>query len=586
MQNHVSSHLLSISRKRLSPLIFVLLSSVLFLAISQLVVGAQQPAPPDTTLPPAIVSFSADLSAVTMTALEKREAKTNLSWVVVNLPPDDKIVLQIYQRNEWGDVFPDEPLTGNEEREIIVEPPLNFGPPTYRLAVVNADGDMVEERVLTIPYDMEQMADLVPSVISFGTGDTELDAGAVASREARLPVFWNIQDRLPNSNVVFEQQMEDGTFIPVELARPFLWLPSDGEGVIAPVLPQQLEDPVRLRMRVMDVVSGETYATSELVLPLVGAAVTAVPMVNTRVPSIPVTPPPGQTIGCTTSPLDVPFIGYPGDGCNVYADAGASVQINSFTMTNQEVVEAVRMAHPRSDLLSFTWNVSGADKVLVEIYDRNLLRSGLPVTPYMMVDDMPAIGGNNFFVSGMTEGARIILWAYLPGSGQTPYRRVAYAIWDVPFLLTMASQNCEIPKFNQPDPQGCPQLTAVTTMPAAYQPFERGFMLWRGDIGMIFVFSKDGYYYIFPSEQYSGLPDNPITDTPPDGRSLPTSGFGKVWGSSANIRDLVGWALGGEQSYTMTFQATQGSGYMYFQLPGGQVAQVFTTGSNWNYETQ
>src|SRR5262245_415400 len=94
-------------------------------------VQAQSAAPPDTVLPPAIVSFSADLPAVMMETLETRQAKTHLSWDVVNLPPGDHLALQIYQLNQWGDVFPDEALPAADSREITVEPPLGFGPPTY-----------------------------------------------------------------------------------------------------------------------------------------------------------------------------------------------------------------------------------------------------------------------------------------------------------------------------------------------------------------------------------------------------------------------------------------------------------------------
>ena len=93
--------------------------------------------------------------------------------------------------------------------------------------------------------------------------------------------------------------------------------------------------------------------------------------------------------------------------------------------------------------------------------------------------------------------------------------------------------------------------TAINTN-VAYETFENGFMIWRADTGEVWVFPKHLDVSYFGQSDYQNLPDNPVTDTPPEARLAPINGFGRVWGNIAQVRNALGWALDGEKSYSAT----------------------------------
>jgi hypothetical protein len=98
---------------------------------------------------------------------------------------------------------------------------------------------------------------------------------------------------------------------------------------------------------------------------------------------------------------------------------------------------------------------------------------------------------------------------------------------------------------------------------AAFQSYENGYMVWRSDTGGIWVFGNNGWlatYY--PEASYKNLPDNPITDPTPAGLTRPVSGFGRVWGNFADVRQALGWAVAAEIGYEAWFEA-------YGYSPGG-----------------
>jgi hypothetical protein len=101
-------------------------------------------------------------------------------------------------------------------------------------------------------------------------------------------------------------------------------------------------------------------------------------------------------------------------------------------------------------------------------------------------------------------------------------------------------------------PGGATQIAVGATM----EYFERGFMIWRGDTGLITVYygnGTSGNYQTFPIWSYALLPDNPITTVPPSGLFKPIFGFGKVWGNYPNVRNALGWARTPEQGYAAIY---------------------------------
>lgn len=150
--------------------------------------------------------------------------------------------------------------------------------------------------------------------------------------------------------------------------------------------------------------------------------------------------------------------------------------------------------------------------------------------------------------------------------------------------------------INDPATQGgsCPTGTPQE-IAAAYQPFERGFMLWDSAEDKIIVLYYDGSTQIFADSWQGGAIE--IGETPPVGFYAPVQGFGKVWLDNPDVRSRIGWGTASEQSYTMTKQQLElrdpGSwlliGDIYCTLPDGRSLRYATypySSNNWNFIDQ
>ena len=106
---------------------------------------------------------------------------------------------------------------------------------------------------------------------------------------------------------------------------------------------------------------------------------------------------------------------------------------------------------------------------------------------------------------------------------------------------------------------GRPVAPAVSA-PGAYQGFERGLVLWRGD--------TREFYMLCGGDQRAGADvRGPLADTwaegqpagggggPRPGLYEPGRGFGKLWRADQGIRDCLGYATSaGETSYPLVLQ--------------------------------
>jgi hypothetical protein len=132
-------------------------------------------------------------------------------------------------------------------------------------------------------------------------------------------------------------------------------------------------------------------------------------------------------------------------------------------------------------------------------------------------------------------------------------------------------------------PNATPSFISI---PSTFQSFERGFMIWRGDTGTIWVLANDGQAWPFPSQSYGALAFNPVTAPTPAGRVKPIMGFGQVWGNYANVQAALGWAVSAERSYTAQISSTfnnPAGGYFYLDFPDNRRAQIFSNGT-WHFE--
>jgi hypothetical protein len=217
--------------------------------------------------PPTIFLFASDVASVTVDELETGELLATLSWHVAHVTDEHQIMLYVYKGYGW--TFADDdllPPVGS--LEVPLEPPLNFAPPTFKLVVVNQQGATLDERTLVIPYDIP--AD-PPTIASFASDVRSLEAAALAPGAARVAVSWEVTNRWPQSQIVFEQVLSEDEARNVELPRDILWVPSHGSGAVAPVQPPN-SSVIRLRLRVIDVISADAYDEAEITISVTGTA--------------------------------------------------------------------------------------------------------------------------------------------------------------------------------------------------------------------------------------------------------------------------------------------------------------------------
>lgn len=89
---------------------------------------------------------------------------------------------------------------------------------------------------------------------------------------------------------------------------------------------------------------------------------------------------------------------------------------------------------------------------------------------------------------------------------------------------------------------------------AAYQTFEQGVMIWRGDEQRIYVLFSDGSWRVFADTFREGDPEMDATLRPPEDRLQPVRGFGKVWREYPDVRAKIGWATAREEGVTAQVQ--------------------------------
>jgi hypothetical protein len=116
-----------------------------------------------------------------------------------------------------------------------------------------------------------------------------------------------------------------------------------------------------------------------------------------------------------------------------------------------------------------------------------------------------------------------------------------------------AAQACAIPPVRgfgllynaQPDVVqkiGCPTQPENAT-PTAWQPFEKGLLIWWGTARQIIVLQNDGNVWTaFADGPQGSQPAPTSTATPPVGRFAPGTPFAAVWSQHPELVNQLGWA--------------------------------------------
>jgi hypothetical protein len=135
-----------------------------------------------------------------------------------------------------------------------------------------------------------------------------------------------------------------------------------------------------------------------------------------------------------------------------------------------------------------------------------------------------------------------------------------------PFIVTCAHPSLA----GEAAARRCPDEPARTVF-AAYQPFERGLMLYFSDSGQIYALTDDHRFTVFTDVYVEGMPDP--TDPAPSGRITPVRGFGQIWRTLGGPEAAIGFGLTYEQGYDAQRQpAARGSFTTYVTTPDGVLA--------------
>lgn len=493
----------------------VCLGIVLWSALSAWTAHAQ-----NGGLPPAIVQFTCDHSSVALADVEAGTALVTFTWQTVGVTGQQHVALYQDQRG-WDRIDdPNHPLPASGTVQIPVEHPANFAPPAYRLAIEDSGGTLLDEWLLTLAYEDTPGT---PAIASFGAAAASVDINQITGGKAYIGVTWDVTHRQPMTSLVFEQVLPDGSTASAELTRTNQWTASKGSGTLQLAFSRQ-DQPLQVRLRIVDLRSGQSLADASLSLPITGT------LVPTPVPTQ--APPPvssgPQVILFTVNP---PIVNL-GDSVTVqWQVVGAtSVGINEISLDGPIIGWAPNAG------LSGTWTA--------------------PINWYYRAQD-----------------TAFTLYAQ-DAAGHTVTQNLGVTV------------RCPATFFFQETSGYCPTGPA-TQVQAAYQTFEHGFMVWWGDTKKIMVFygggpngALDTYQDLWAGE------DIVIADTPPAGLIAPQRGFGKVWTDNSGVRSALGWATSQEQSYTLTTQTRGGNRYapIYFTLPDGRiVSQVW---NSWSFYTR
>ena len=114
--------------------------------------------------------------------------------------------------------------------------------------------------------------------------------------------------------------------------------------------------------------------------------------------------------------------------------------------------------------------------------------------------------------------------------------------------------------------EGQVEITPIGKVYAAWQPFEKGVMIWWSDLDQIWVLINPtsgtfGQAYIYKDnwDESKAIPNN---GTPPANRFAPTRGFGYIWGNYQGgilPSNQLGWALAPELGYDSASRTLSGS---------------------------
>ncbi|MFQ3568162.1 MAG: hypothetical protein SNJ59_14335 [Aggregatilineales bacterium] len=575
------------------------------------------PIPPTPTLPPdqrpRILYYDLHATSIDERQLADRAARITVSWAVAQRPANSNLVFEQILDN--GIVVNVElprpnPIVPSMGEGLIAPFPPGDAATSARfiLSLVNVETGQVYDRVeVTLPISPSPTPVASPRAFSFTTTATSVEERALLDRTARVPVSWAVTQRPPNSNLVFEQVLANGSALNVELPRPDPIVPSSGDGVVAPILPAVDVMQIHLRVRLVDLATGSTLDQRDLRLPVVRATGTAVPRQFTvefppgasadyfqlaageaRVPiSWQVSPRPANSnlvfeqlypdgrIFNVELPRPNPIVSSSGTGVVaptlppgetssllfrvrlVDLTTQATLEqrqlrlpISGYDAAAQTAAEVVRLSVDQTsyvggDVVTVEWEVIGADSVSLSLIAPQAGLEGPAAT------GLPASGTTQLALPPAFAGAAGFVElraAVVPEGPPVVQRQLALGVIECQYQFFFGGEGCA--------------SEAAERVAGLFQDFENGTILRRADSGSTFILFDSGAVV-----SLEGGAAGPIGDPPSEMLLPPSFTFETVW---YPYREQLGWAVAPEGSYSLTIQRA-------FPAPGTGMQDVYLT---------
>lgn len=584
---------------------------------------------------PRIAQFNAALTSISRAQLNDGSVRVPVQWAAVNRPvfatlifeqilPDGRVVnVELPRSTPWvnssgtGIVAP-QPV-GNAS-EVVLRVRLY----SYWLA------RQYDERRIVIPV----IDTTVPTVIRFDTPVISVVRADLALRGAYVGVNFAVANRTSNHNLVFEQVMPDGRLLNVELPRTNIIIPSSGEGVVRPYDPGTAATALRFRLTIYDLRNGARLANSELTVPITepstgsgtitvvtGEACFATPFATSQFlvagQSLQVTnsngslqvrstPGPSGAVFAIANDNDVVQL-IEGPYCYYYDGAVPAQTVREwrvrnltqsygdgwvreytgnrtafvptlvpYTAPNPGTFTAASQTTVEGGNISLSWNVPAASGLQILLDFPDLGNAGAIITGNIQPNVMSGYSTN------VPRGLTSVRYTLL-GTNGLPL---------TPNLSVTISVTCTNTSLANTFPQFCPNDPA-RSVTAAYQSFERGFMIWYES--NIFVFYNNGTAVAY-ADTYTEADEATIRASAEGVAAnlfVPVRGFGKVWATYPEVRSGLGWATAPEQGYTASVQNIVlnlvNSQYIYrlfVTRPNGTVVSVANTSGGSSYTWQ
>ncbi len=482
--------------------------------------------------PPTIVFLTADVPAtLTVADVESGQIQVTLRWKSVNTAGDTQAQLHAFILNDWQPLTKADgsPFLPTDSFSTLLQHPFNFAPPTFRLSLVDAAGNVLTQQFLTVPYRFDE-ASFQPQIVAFTSDRQTLDPAEIQSGNARLNVSWEIAGRWPTAHLLFEQILDDGNRVSIELPRENLWIPSKGQGVVAPVSPGT-SSLIQIALRVVDVRDDRTLDDAVILLNLTSA--TTPPEQTTQVASVAIptsfaTDAPAPERQSQTSSTDEQIIANRPD----YPIAGTLPTVFRFAFVPEPAAAG--------ETVEIIWRVEGASSIAFDV----LLPDG---TRQNVMQAVPTLEGR--YPVTLPEGAYyrlpFIMQVTTPAGDVLDMEKSIAMKCDVPYAFPY-----KIPALMCPE--GAEQFVQGT-----FQEFEGGYLLRRADTDKIYVLYRGGRAFeIFPDD-FEQNEVVTVTETPPANYFAPAGRLAKLWLSNAGVRARLGWAIAPENIYVMTLQHEQ-----------------------------